>query len=120
MAPLIIAALYGLALLLIKLGAGMEMGNELRLAFNIIGGIGALVVPIFVYSVIDQRLTQRAINLVGRQWCSDNNQEFQKVEMYKNHFALIYKESGKKLRRKFRVNFVFTTWQVKAVEWLEN
>ena len=51
---------------------------------------------------------------------TDNNQEFQKVEMYKNYFVLIYKESSKNLKRKFRVNFLFTTWQVKAVEWLED
>lgn len=120
MAPLIIAVLYGLAFLLVKLGAGLEMNNELRIAFNLIAGIGALIAPMFVYSIIDQRLTQRAINHIGKQWCKENAHEFQKTEIRKNHITLTYGDAGKKLKRQFRVHFVFSTWQVKSVEWLEN
>lgn len=119
MAPLIIAALYGLMYILMKMMISLEMSNEVRLLFNIIGAISALIVPIAIYSFIDVRLTRRAINQVGQKWCLDQNVEFHKVERYKNHFALIYKESGKNIRKKFRVRFTITTWFVNTVEWLD-
>lgn len=118
MALLIIAALYGLMFFLIKILVPLEMSNEARLAFNIIGGIGALILPIVIYSLIDSTLTQRAVNAIGKNWCNQNNVEFKKIETYKSHFALIYQEAGKKARRKFRVHFILTTWFVKSVEWL--
>ncbi|AUD78403.1 hypothetical protein CW740_03720 [Kangiella profundi] len=119
MAPLIIAALYGLMFLLIKLVTSFEFSNETRLIINIVGGISALVLPIIIYSIIDFKLTQRSINLVGQSWCKEQNVELKKVEMHKNHFALICLQDNKKIRKKFRVRFIPTTWFVKSVEWLE-
>lgn len=119
MAPLIIAALYGLMFLVIKLVTSFEFNNEIRLFINILVGIGALVLPIVIYSFIDFKLTQRAINLVGQSWCKEQNVEFKKIEMHKNHFALIYLKDNKKIRKKFRVRFIPITWIVKSVEWLE-
>ena len=105
--------------LLLKLIVPLEMSNEVRLFFNVVGGIGALVIPIAVYSLIESKLTYRAVKQVSMSWCQDQNFEFEKVEIYKNHFALMYSESGKKLRRKFRVRFIPTTWYVRSVEWLD-
>ncbi|ACV26233.1 hypothetical protein [Kangiella koreensis] len=119
MAPLIIAGLYGLMFLVIKLVTSFEFNNEIRLIINILVGIGALVLPIVIYSLIDFKLTHRAINLVGHSWCEEQNVEFKKVEMHKNHFALIYLQENKKMRKKFRVRFIPTTWFIKSVEWLE-
>lgn len=119
MAPLIIAALYGLMFLVIQLVTSFEYSNELRLLINIVVGIGALVVPIVIYSFIDFKLTHRAINLIGQSWCKEQNVELKKVEMHKNHFALICLQDNKKIRKKFRVRFIPTTWFVKSVEWLE-
>lgn len=119
MAPLIILILYALMFLIIKALVPLEMSNEVRLAFNVVGGIGALILPIVIYSLVDFKLTQRTVNMVGKNWCHENNVEFSKVEMYKHHFALIYQESLKKSRKKFKVHFVLTTWFIKSVEWLE-
>lgn len=119
MAPLIIAALYGLMFLIIKLVTSFEFSNEIRFFINIVGGIGALVLPIVIYSFIDFKLTQRAINHIGQSWCREKNLEFKKVEIHKNHFSLIYLQDNKKVRKKFRVLFIPTTWWAKSVEWLE-
>ena len=94
------------------------MSNEGRLAFNIFGFITLLFLPIFIYSVIDLKLSQRAVNLVGESWCLENKVDFKKTEIYKNHFSLIYLDGQKKLRKKFRVRFIMTTWFIKDVEWL--
>ena len=118
MAQLIIISLYGLMFLFIKILVPLEMSNEVRLAFNIVGGIGAIILPIVIYSLIDAKLTKRAVNIIGQNWCNENKKEFNKVEMYKNHFALIYQEAGKKARKKFRIHFTPTTWFVRSVEWL--
>lgn len=119
MALLIIVALYSLMFLFIKALAPLEMSNEVRLAFNLVGGIGALILPVVIYSLIDSKLTRRAVNLVGKNWCQEHNVEFNKVEMHKNHFALIYQDGGNKIRKKFRIRFILTTWFVKSVKWLE-
>lgn len=119
MAPLIIAALYGLMFLLIKLVTSFEFSNEVRLIINIVGGIGALVVPILIYSIIDFKLTQRALKQLGRDWCEKHSLEFKTVEMHKNHYALIYRQDNKKMRKKFKARFIPTTWFVKSIEWLE-
>ncbi|WP_223670551.1 hypothetical protein [Kangiella shandongensis] len=119
MAPLIILALYSLMFLLIKLVVPLEMSDEVRLVFNIVGGIGVLVLPIVIYSFIDFKLTQRAVNVVGKNWCQVHDKQFNKVDMHKNHFTLVYQEGNKKARKKFRVRFILTTWFVKSVEWLD-
>jgi len=118
MAPLIVIFLYGIMFILIKAVAPLEMNNEVRLLFNIVGGIGFLILPIAIFSIIDIRLTKRAVNVVGEIWCLENNVDFEKVEMHKNHFSLIYRNSGSKAYKKFRVRFLFTTWFIKTVEWL--
>ena len=98
--------------------SALEMSNEVRLAFNVIGGIGALVLPIVVYSIIDIRLTQRAVNAVGLSWCTDSGAEFVRVERHKNHFTLVCRQAEKQERKKFRAHFLFSTWHVKDVQWL--
>lgn len=118
MALLIIVSLYGLSFSLLQFLISIEMSNELRLAVNVLGFIGALFIPIAIYSIIDLKLTRRAVNLVGRNWCEQNSAEFEEIEMYKNHFALIHFKSGKKVRQKFIIKFLPTTWTVRSVEWL--
>jgi len=117
MAQIIIISLYGLMFLFIKMLVPLEMSNGVRLAFNIVGGIGALILPIVIYFLIDVKLTKRAVNIIGRNWCNENKKEFNKVEIYKNHFALIYQEAGKKARKKFRIRFTPTTWFVNFVRY---
>jgi hypothetical protein len=118
MAILLIVFLYAVVLALLRPISALDMSNEVRLAFNVLGGIGALVLPIVFYSLIDFRLTKRAVTAVGQQWCLANAADFVAVEMHKNHFTLVYKQPEQKQRKKFRVRFVFTTWHVKKVEWL--
>lgn len=119
MAPLIIAVLYGLMFLLIKLVTSFEFSNEVRLIINIVGGIGALVLPIIIYSIIDFKLTQRTLNHLGRRWCEERSLEFKTIEMHKNHYALIYRQNNNKMRKKFRAQIIPTTWRVRSIEWLE-
>jgi hypothetical protein len=105
--------------LLIRVIVPLEMSNEVRLAFNVIGGIGALFIPIAIYAALDFKLTKRAVNKVGKNWCLANNKEFNRMEMHKNHFTLICQEAGKKIRKKFRIRFTLSTWFVRSVDWLE-
>lgn len=118
MAILLILVLYAMAGLALRFIAALNMGNEARLAFNIIGGIGALILPIVVYSLIDRRLTQLAVDAVGENWCSESGAEFVRVELHKNHFALVCRQAQKLERKKFRVRFLLSTWHVKEVQWL--
>lgn len=75
MAILLIVLLYALAGISLRAVAALDMSNEVRLAFNVIGGVGALVLPIVVYSVIDHRLTRRAVNTVGLNSCTESGAE---------------------------------------------
>jgi hypothetical protein len=118
-APALFIVLFAIAGLLLRLVASLEMTNEARLALNLIGGIGALVFPVVVYSIIDLKLTQRAVSAVGVKESQKVGAEFVRVEMHKNHFTLVTGNAKKKDRRKFRVCFVFSTWQVKTIEWLK-
>ena len=119
MALLIIIFLYAITGLCLYLLASIDMSNELRLAFNLIGGIGALVLPIAIYSTIDFRLTKKIITAIGKDFCIENGKEFVRVELHKNHYTVVFKsENEKPKRQKFRVLFVPTTWNVKRVEWL--
>jgi hypothetical protein len=118
MALALLAGLYILAGSLVYLLTRIDISNdELRLAINVLAGIGALILPIAVYSAIDFRLTRAAVERIGRNWCAASGFEFLRTEMHKNHFSVIYKTSEKK-RQSFRVRFVPTTWIVKGIEWL--
>ena len=94
------------------------LNSVFGLLITIAGGIGALVIPIIVYSILDFNLTKRAVEKNGRKWCEENNTEYIKTEMFKNHFALVYKDNSSKKRKKFRMHFAFSTWRVKKVDWL--
>jgi len=118
MAPVIIVALYGLTLGVLWLCARLEMSNEVRLAFNVVGGIGALVLPLAIFAAIDLRLTRQVVERIGRGYCIDRGAEFVRAEVHKNHFTVVYRESQERKRQKFRVRFVPTTWLVRTVEWL--
>lgn len=91
----------------------------ISVALPILLFVVAVIGAIWIYSYIDLKLCQRALDAVGIKWCADNEKEFVKVEMWKNHMALIYKDSGKKMRRKFIAHFGVFTWKIKRVEWLE-
>lgn len=73
----------------------------------------------FIYSLIESRLTYRAVKQVGVDWCQDQGFEFAKVEVHKNHFVVIYKQSEKLVRKKFRLRFIPTTWFAKTVDLLD-
>ncbi len=119
MALALIAALYGIALSLGSLGARVYLGNGGTLAFQIVVGIGVLVLPLVVYSAIDLKLTKMALERVGKAWSAEHGVEFQRVEMHKNHLTLLFRRGGGKIeRQKFRIAFVLTTWKIKRVEWL--
>ncbi len=94
----------------------------MELIFSIASSIALLVaiigVPLFAYSYADMKLSQKAVDQVCLKWCSENNFEFVKVEIWKRHIALIYKENGKKQRKKFIAHFAFFSWKIKRVEWL--
>lgn len=119
MAILLILVLYALAGIALRSVAALDMSNEVRLAFNVFGGIGALVLPIVVYSVIDHRLTRRAVNAIGLTSCTESGAEFVRVEMHKNHFTLVCRHAERQERKKFRIRFVFSTWYVRSVQWLQ-
>ncbi len=118
MALLLIASLYALVWFVFSLLVPIDMSNGVRLAFNIVGGISALVLPIVIYSFIDFYLSRRTVQNIGKEWCKENDKEYIKVDMFKNHFALVYKQNGKKERKKFRIRYVLTTWILESVEWL--
>jgi hypothetical protein len=118
-APALFLVLFSIAGLLLRFVASLEMTNEARLALNLIGGIGTLVFPVVVYSIIDLKLTQRAVNAVGLKESQEVGAEFVRVEMHKNHFTLVTGNAKKEDRRKFRIRFILSTWQVKTVEWLK-
>ena len=118
MALLLIAFLYVTVGWLLSLFVSFEMSNEVRLAFNLIGGVGTLILPIVIYSYIDLYLTKLAVSKVALNWCHENNVGFVRVELHKNHFVVLYNNDGKEQRKKFRINFIFSTWSIKKVEWL--
>ncbi|ERP89606.1 hypothetical protein Q670_04215 [Alcanivorax sp. P2S70] len=119
MAPLIVLALYGLMFLVVGIFVPMDMSNESRLAFNLFGGAAILFGPLVIFSFIDQKLDRVALSKFGSTWCVEQGVEFSEVKIYKNHFALLYTESGAAKRKKFRAKFIPTTWHIKEVEWLE-
>ncbi len=118
MAPLIIVALYGLTIAILWLCARLDMSDEVRLAFNVVGGIGALVIPLIIFGALDLRLTRRVVERISRRYCIDRGVDFVSAEMHKNHFTVVYRASQERKRQKFRVRFVPTTWLVRTVEWL--
>jgi hypothetical protein len=117
-AILLIVVLYALVGLVLRSLAALDMNDEVRIAFNVIGGIGALILPIVIYSIVDLRLTRRAVNSVGLNWCVENEAALVRVEMHKNHFTLVCRQAEKQERKKFRIRFFFSTWHVKEVQWL--
>ena len=119
MALLVFLTFFFLTLQILSAIATLDMPNGLRFAFNVVGGISALVLPLLVYSYVDMKLTRRAVEAVARQRCQEIDAEFVRAELFKNHCALVCRRGNEKLRQRFRLRFVFSTWTVRAVEWLD-
>ena len=85
---------------------------------QVFGGIAVLVAPIVVYSRIDRTLTQRAVDSIGKDWCTAHGKEFLHVERWKNHFSLVYGDGSATARKKFIAKFRLFTWSVSGVTWL--
>jgi hypothetical protein len=97
----------------------LNMSDGFRFAFSLIFLIAFFLIPIVIYSYIDFKLISRAVSMVGLDWCNENKVEYVRTERHKNHFAVIYNESGKQLRKKCRIHFFwFKSWTPKKVEWL--
>ena len=92
--------------------------NELHLLFNILGGILLLALPLVVSAILESYIFKRISTKISKQWCTENNATFIETKQYKNHFAIIYSDKGKKRRKKFRINLHFATWFLKEVKWL--
>ena len=122
MTLLLTAAFYLLAfgvIQLLALGGVFDAPGALGIAFSVVAALAALVLPFWAASEIQRRFALRAAARVGRQWCRDHGARFVRAEMHKNHFAAVYEHGSKQARAKFRMQFAFTTWAVKRVEWLD-
>ena len=119
MAPALIVLFYVIAGAVVSSIATLEMGDEVRLMFGVVGGIGALAGPIALYAAIDHSLTKRAIEKVCQSWCQTESVEFIRGEIRKNHFTVVFRKDKVQQRKKFVIVFYFTTWIVKRVVWLD-
>jgi len=119
MALVLILLLYAATIGALGYISGFEMSNEVRLGFHIGAAFVGLLLPIVLYSAIAFWLDKRAARRIGMRWCEANAATFLRVEMHKNHYTLVCSSSGKKMRRKFVVRFLLSTWIVRNVEWLE-
>jgi hypothetical protein len=95
------------------------MSPELLLAAQIILGIGALVVPIVVLSVVDRAWCQFNVNRIAKEWCASAGITFKRAELHKNHFTAVAVVKGQTIRRRFRMSRYFLFWKVKRVDWLD-
>ena len=119
MALLLNIAIFSLTGAMLWLISLLDMSNGARFAFNLIFLIAFFTIPLVIYSYIDMKLTNRAASKVGLDWCNERQAEYIRTERHKNHFAVIYKENGKQLRKKCRIHFFwFKSWKPKKVEWL--
>lgn len=116
----ILVTFYAAAFWLIRLGAQQDMSDGARLAFNILGGIGALFLPLFLFGALNFWLKLRVAKRVARAWCEEQKGELLNVEIHKNHYSARYRLDDRKLYQKFRIRFVSTTWWVKQVFWLRS
>ena len=118
MSLVLLAMLYGLYFLLLPILVSLQFDGVVGLFFEIAVGVGALIIPLVVFVLIKFGVETRAKNKIGRRWCEENGVDFVRVDLFKNHEAIIYRERGKTKRQKLLVHFAFLTWKVKAIEWL--
>lgn len=117
MAPLLFIAIAGLIWEVVRITPWPESAGLLLVA-QLLAAVAMLFGPILAMAYISTALTRRAVTKVGTSWCQENQFSLVRVEMHKNHFAVVYKDGERKGRAKFRVKFILTTWQVREVIWL--
>ena len=120
MSLLLILALYAIAGVLLAQLRRIEMSPGVEAMVNISASVLALVAPIIVYSALNQRLTLTAVDKAARKWCAENGKEFERIEWFKNHVALTYRDGSSKPRLKFRVHFRRLSWRIRDIEWLDS
>jgi hypothetical protein len=119
MSLLLIFLLYAIAAGLLAQIRWLEMTPGVEALVSISASITALVAPIMIHGWLSQRFTLASVEAFTRDWCSSNHKEFERLEWFKNHFALTYREGQSETRRKFRVHFRLLSWRIRDVEWLD-
>jgi hypothetical protein len=87
-------------------------------ALNIALGVALLAAPILVGSYARLVVTRHVVTAIGRSWCHENDKEFVRTEIHKNHFAVIFREDATNRRSKFRCRFGWFPWSAPRVHWL--
>jgi hypothetical protein len=97
----------------------LPMSSGLLLTAQIVLGIGALVVPLVVFSAIDRAWWKAHVQKVAQQWCTSVGIDFKRAELHKNHFAAVGSREKENIRRRFRMSRHFLVWKINKVEWLD-
>ena len=119
MSALLFVGLFSIYLLAMKPIFDLPMSPEVRLVAGIVLGIGAFIVPLVVFSLIDAAWWKRNVARVAKEWCASRSLDFRRAELHKNHFTAVASHGEDKVRRRFRMSRHFLVWKVKRVEWLD-
>jgi len=112
--------LFSIYLLAVKPILSLPMSSSVLLTAQIILGIGALIVPLVVYSAIDRAWWKSNVSQVAKQWCASAGLTFKRAELHKNHCTAIAVQNQCIIRRRFRMSRYFLFWKVKETVWLDS
>ena len=119
MSLVLLLGLFAVYALAMRPVLALPMSPGWLLAAQIALGSGALIVPLWVYSIIDRAWWKANVTRVARDWCASAQLEFKRAELHKNHFAAVYLTGQKSQRRRFTMSRQFLVWRVKRIEWLD-
>jgi len=55
----------------------------------------------------------------ARAWCEEHGETFERIDGFKNHYALISHDGPARKRRKFRCIFRLFSWRIRRFDWID-